>query len=122
MQYELVLKVVETFYQKANHDILIGYHFRVVENFQEHIPRIADFWFLQLTGKIHNQKSLPFNLLKVHEALKMNPGEIGRWIKLFEGTLDEFVQRNELTVEIKNEWMAKVDLFASKIEKYLFNS
>lgn len=121
MQYEVILKIVDSFYLKANHDILIGYHFRVVENFQEHIPKIADFWYLQLTGKINNPKSLPFNLLKVHDALKINRGEIGRWKMLFQKTLNEFEDENQITSEQSREWMAKVELFGKRIESYLFS-
>jgi hypothetical protein len=43
--------VVTAFYSEAKNDILIGYHFRNIPDFEEHIPRIITFWEIQLLGK-----------------------------------------------------------------------
>lgn len=105
-------KVVTDFYTKATTDILIGYHFRHIEDFDTHIPRIIEFWNLQLNGNINDKTHLPFRFMDAHLPLKINRGEIFRWKKLFEATLIE----NNLEKEMINQWMAKVHLFASKLE------
>lgn len=120
MNYQLILQIVDSFYKKANHDILIGYHFRIIENFDEHIPRIADFWNLQLNGVLENKANLPFELIKIHKALKLNRGEVDRWQRLFKMTLDSFVESEQITSEDRNLWMAKVELFKDRIQKEIF--
>lgn len=117
LSFKVILEVVEAFYQKANHDILIGYHFRVIENFETHFPRIATFWQLQLTGSIDTDKreELPFNLLNVHKPLKINKGEVHRWVILFEETLDSFISQKKISSIQKILWMEKIDLFKNKI-------
>ena len=119
MDYCTILKIIQSFYQKANFDIMIGYHFRVIENFEEHIPRIADFWNLQLNQKLQSKEHLPFNLLKVHNSLGIKKGEIGRWVKLFEDNLEDFVRSNEISVDDKQAWLKKVELFREKIENFI---
>lgn len=119
INHDLILKVIYAFYDKAKRDVMIGYHFRVIDDFDEHIPRIADFWNLQVNGEILNREHLPFNLLQAHIPLRINTGEIFRWNKLFEETLIEYVEKNELTQEQKESWMNKVSLFKEKLVQLL---
>lgn len=111
LDYTQILKIIYAFYDKAKRDFMIGYHFRFIEDFDEHIPRIAHFWQLQLTGIIQDKSQLPFKLLEVHKALNVKKGEVGRWVTLFEQTLDE----QKVDLETKKVWMKKVHLFADKI-------
>jgi len=111
----LINKVVHAFYQVAIYDILIGYHFRVIEDFDTHIPRIADFWQLQLTGKMDNPGSLPFDLIQIHIPLKVKRGEIDRWGILFKQILDQFVNAQEITQDQSDQWMNKIEIFKTKL-------
>ncbi len=86
---EWILSVVDSFYEKAKSDVLIGYHFRNIKDFEEHIPRIASFWDLQLLGNTERTVTHPFDLPKLHLALFIKKGEVGRWLVLFRKTLDE---------------------------------
>lgn len=117
--FNLILEVITNFYTKATSDILIGYHFRHIDNFDTHLPRIASFWQLQLTGKIDDKGQLPFHLIQVHIPLKVNLGEIDRWAKLFEQTLIEFVKSKKISEEFKNSWMEKVNHFKEKLKSGL---
>ena len=110
IDFDTILKVIHSFYDIARSDILIGYHFRVIEDFDEHIPRIADFWNLQLNGELQNKANLPFNLLGVHRPLKINKGEVFRWEKLFKENIEA-----SLTTEQVELWMLKVQIFKKKI-------
>jgi len=118
MEYARILSIIETFYDIAKKDILIGYHFRVIEDFDTHIPRIADFWNLQLNGKLEDRTHLPFQLLPVHKALNINKGEIGRWVKLFKENLEN---NHQLTKDEMSLWNEKVDFFSEKLTNLLFN-
>lgn len=111
LNYPIILDVIQRFYDKARADVWIGFHFRVIEDFDSHIPRIADFWQLQLTGKMEHPTSLPFRLLDVHKEMKLTSGHINRWVVLFHETLLE----TNLSEEIMSEWKKKVELFRSKI-------
>ena len=71
MDDKLILEIIQEFYRVAKKDILIGYHFRVIEDFDEHIPKIADFWNLQLNGNMIDRGHLPFDLIGKHKVLNI---------------------------------------------------
>lgn len=112
---ELILKTVQAFYDKAKTDILIGYHFRIIEDFETHIPRIASFWDLQLLGSTKRPLSAPFDLVKLHTPLNIKRGELGRWLLLFKKTLDE----QGMPEELKKSWLEKLDIFERIFLKFL---
>jgi len=114
--FDTILNIIEKFYQKATHDFMIGYHFRKIEDFEEHIPRIANFWFLQLNGKVFVKADPPFDLINRHKVLGVKRGEINRWMVLFNETLSE----SEVESEVKKRWIEKADFFKSKIEDSIF--
>lgn len=119
INYPVILEVVESFYQKATTDFLIGYHFRSIEDFDSHIPRIAAFWELQLTGKTERRHELPFKLLDVHRPLGIKTGELGRWVVLFTETLDTFVKKQAITESEARLWIEKVHFFEQTLRRKL---
>jgi truncated hemoglobin YjbI len=104
-QNEWILKIVSSFYDKAKNDILIGYHFRNISDFETHIPRIASFWEIQLLGQTDKIISPPFNILAAHLPLNIKRGELGRWLVLFRKTLDEEIN---LPTDLKEDWLEKL--------------
>lgn len=116
ISFNEILTVVESFYKEATHDFMIGYHFRKIDNFEEHIPHIANFWYLQLNGNFHNKPEKPFDLINNHKPLGIKKGEINRWMILFNQTLD----KSNLENELKKQWKTKLDFFKDKIENALF--
>lgn len=116
MNFELILKVIESFYATAKKDFMIGYHFRFIEDFDSHIPRIAEFWNLQLNNQMNDRSQLPFKLIEVHKPLGIKKGEIGRWMVLFEENLNKFPELDE---NQKQEWMLKARHFEKKITEKL---
>jgi hemoglobin len=114
---EIIDRIIFSFYQKAKSDVLIGYHFRIISDFDSHIPRISDFWNLQLNGKIEDRSRLPYNLIEVHRPLKIKMGEVNRWTFLFEQTLKEFSQ--EISQKQSEEFMQKITHFKEIITSKL---
>jgi truncated hemoglobin YjbI len=114
-----ILQVVTAFYDQAKTDILIGYHFRIIENFEEHIPRIATFWELQLLGKMSRELKEPFDVMKVHLPMGIKRGELGRWLLLFRKTLDTEVAKHPEMQDLKTEWNAKLDHFEKIFIRFL---
>ena len=90
MQTELILDIIQSFYDTVKKDVMIGYHFRFIEDFESHIPRIADFWNLQLNGEVKDRTNLPFKLIEIHKDKGIKSAEMGRWIHLFEKNLENF--------------------------------
>jgi hemoglobin len=110
-QTDWIFLVVEAFYQKAKNDILIGYHFRIIENFETHIPRIAAFWNMQLLGSPLTPQTEPFDLMKVHIPLQIKRGELGRWLLLFRKTLEEQTHKHPEHAEFKELWLIRLNFF-----------
>ena len=119
LNYQTLLSITEEFYAKAKIDILIGYHFRIIEDFETHIPKIADFWNLQLNGSLENRAHLPFHLFQTHKPLMLKQGEIDRWVKLFSDTLNENINKKTITNEQRDLWLTKIKFFKSKIESFI---
>jgi truncated hemoglobin YjbI len=119
MNYPLILEIINSFYDTVKKDVMIGYHFRFIEDFDEHIPRIADFWNLQLNGQLNNKAHIPFNLLSTHQALGIKKAEVGRWILLFNQNLQIYKDQNKITEEQITEWNIKIELFKKKIESII---
>lgn len=127
---ELIYIVVETFYQKAMKDILLGYHF---DHFNDplilgpHLDRITAFWEMQLTGKVSQPiVGKQFQLLFTHLQLGIKRGELGRWIVLFHQTLDEL--ENEFRTQAPKEladiqqiailWKERIAFFEERFKSH----
>ena len=121
MSYLTILQIIESFYAQAKKDVMIGYHFRFIENFESHIPRIADFWNLQINGSLEDRRNLPFRLIETHSGIGIKRGEMGRWITLFIANLEEFLIDERITQNEYEIFEAKVAHFRSKIEEKIFS-
>lgn len=115
LDFDLIYKITHSFYEKAVGDIFIGYHFRVIEDFNQHIPRIARFWLLQLNGEIKDKNDLPYKLLEVHQKLPLKRGEINRWEVLFTETLEEFKKSKKINDIQYQQWLDKIASMKEKI-------
>lgn len=112
---EEIREVVERFYEKARTDILLGYQFAKIENFDAHLPRIMAFWEIQLLGKTDRTVATPFDLLNVHRPLNIHRGELDRWVLLFERTLAE----SGVTEEGQRAWLTRIEFFREKLLRLL---
>jgi hemoglobin len=108
---EWIFAVTDSFYEKAKIDVLIGYHFRVIEDFDTHIPRIASFWDLQLLGKTERVITHPFDVAKLHLALSIKKGEVGRWLVLFRKTLDDMTALHPEMEDLAKTWRERLIFF-----------
>ena len=114
MDYQHIFNIVESFYEKAMKDTMIGFHFRHITDFDSHFPRISHFWNLQLGGTLLDKSQLPFQVIDVHLPLKIKKGQLGRWVVIFKETLYKYQEKNpELKEDIKL-WEEKIDHFQNK--------
>jgi truncated hemoglobin YjbI len=114
----LIQEIVRAFYEKAKDDVLIGYHFRNIHDFDEHIPRIIAFWEIQLLGKTQQEISIPFDVLKAHVPLSIKKGELGRWLLLFRKTIDEKTLHHSEFSELNQKWKLKLTFFEEKFLRF----
>ncbi len=120
---ELIYTVVESFYERATKDILIGYHFDKFsspEVLAAHLERITSFWEMQLTGSTSKPLEAPFHLLFTHLQLKIKRGELGRWIVLFHQTLDDLEANVEHpNIKVMNDlWKKRIALFEERFKAH----
>ena len=114
-EMEFINSVVESFYDDAKTDIIIGYHFRHIKNFNTHIPKIQRFWYLILLDLSPQQKKeiqskgTPKNVILSHQYLKIKPGEVGRWVTLFNAVLDRNTTVKHLG--LTKNWKSEIDKF-----------
>ncbi|HXH31027.1 MAG TPA: hypothetical protein VNJ01_09465 [Bacteriovoracaceae bacterium] len=113
-----VFRVVSSFYDQVKDDVLIGYHFRNIKDFDQHIPRIASFWDLQLSGKTNRVLSEPFDVIRVHVPLGIKRGELGRWLVLFRRTLQAQVHLHPEFEELKKNWEVKLGIFEGIFSRF----
>ena len=117
LPYNLILTIVTAFYDRATQDPMIGFHFRHIDDFDEHLPRIADFWYLQLHGNLKKKIDPPFDLLSTHKPLGLKRGQIDRWVVLFNENLDLFLNdENNNSFQL---WKSKVLHFSTILKKHL---
>ena len=111
----LIDNIINDFYEKAKGDFLIGYHFRHIKNFDDHIPKIQRFWHLILLElskeeqKAYIQEGIPNNIIEAHQYLKIKPGEVGRWIVLFKQVQAQYKNLNNQSLIQK--WEKKINQF-----------
>lgn len=105
---EVVLeRLVRSFYARARRDAVIGHLFEGVQDWDEHITRITNFWssVALLTGRYHGQP------LAAHSPLPLAPPHFARWLALFEQTASELC-----TQEGADYLMEKAQRIARSIE------
>lgn len=78
-------QLVDRFYARVRQDPLIGPVFADVVDWEEHIPKITDFWDSLLFGA-GNYHGRPF---PPHVPLGLRAEHFERWLSLFRLTVDE---------------------------------
>jgi len=128
----VISTITKSFYTKAISDIFLGYHFNKIiahkksnnplspsiDLFEEHLQRINSFWESQLLGRPLPKNAPPFDLISIHKALNIKRGEIGRWVTLFNQTVDEHQTTDESEKKFLESWKDKVKLFETKFLNY----
>lgn len=110
-----IIKLVDAFYKKIMDDAVIGYLFNDVAkvNWQEHLPRMYDFWenILFSTGNFEGNPMLKHK--ELHQKSKLTESHFQHWNKLFNATVDELYKGKKAT-EIKDRAMNISQMMAIK--------
>jgi hemoglobin len=81
----MIGELVTTFYGRVREDSLLGPVFAVVQNWDEHLAKLRDFWssVVLMSGRYHGQP------MRAHMPLKLIGDHFDRWLDLFERTARE---------------------------------
>ena len=84
---EHIIKIVDCFYAKVRKDVLIGpiFNDEAKVNWDEHLPKLYNFWEDLLHGTT-NYHGRPF---PPHLKFNLKIEHFERWLKLFIETVDE---------------------------------
>ncbi len=123
---KIIEEVVDSLYEKAISDFLIGYHFKKIQtgealhptlsDFAHHLPRIKIFWKFQLLKGFKN--TLSFNLKETHIPLKIHKGELDRFMLLFNETLEQF-EKTYPRLTLFNDWRSRLQFFYVQFVKFI---
>ncbi len=102
------------FYKRATADIIIGFHFRNIKDFDKHIPRIAAFWEIQIMGKTQKKVDPPFDLINLHSMLGIKVGQLNRWVTIFNEVLEDFRNQDGHHIGEYLIWKEKIEIFRRK--------
>lgn len=115
--------MTDSFYEVAQKDIIIGYHFRHIKDFNTHLPKIYQFWAQHLLKLSKEERDSLFpeksssNIFKKHAYLKIKKGEVGRWVLLFQKSIEEKLKPSRETPEVeklRTDWIQKIEYFHKK--------
>ncbi|HET8710509.1 MAG TPA: group III truncated hemoglobin [Spongiibacteraceae bacterium] len=88
-------RLVEIFYKKyVLSDPIIGFFFTDIAhiNLEKHLPKISEFWQLQLLGKFgYNGNTFAVHK-DLHDKAQLTEDHFHRWLYLFEETIDELFE------------------------------
>ncbi|MBR0830290.1 group III truncated hemoglobin [Bradyrhizobium manausense] len=81
----MIGELVAKFYGRVREDALLGPIFAVVQNWDEHLAKLRDFWssVVLMSGRYHGQP------MRAHLPLKLIGDHFDRWLDLFEKTAHE---------------------------------
>lgn len=107
--------LLDQFYEKVKLDTLIGpiFNEKAQVNWNEHLPKIYDFWDALLFGA-ENYRGRPF---PPHIPLDLKVEHFERWLQLFFETVDENFQGLKAN-EIKHRALNIGKNFLTNIERF----
>ncbi|MBC8046797.1 MAG: group III truncated hemoglobin [Fimbriimonadaceae bacterium] len=82
--------IIDSFYDKVKTDELIGHIFNDIANvnWEHHLPIMYDFWDFAILSNGTYARNVMTPHFALNEKIKLLPEHFGRWIKLFNETID----------------------------------
>jgi len=95
-----LVQLLETFYNKAVKDELIGRFFTEVVplDLETHIPVIADFWESVILGAHTYRKNVMEVHQHIHSLSSIKKEHLDRWVLLFNQNIDEYFEGPKATL------------------------
>ncbi len=112
---ERIKQILVAFYNRVRSDASLSQPFAVVEDWDEHITRLTDFWssLMLTTGRY---KGNPLSMHLVHID-KIEPAMFARWLELWKQTTDELVPP-----DVALQMQAKAGRVAARFSQAMFGA
>ncbi|WP_018936010.1 group III truncated hemoglobin [Thioalkalivibrio sp. ALJ24] len=107
---EQIRAVIEEFYRRLSADPRIGHHFERIEDFEDHVRRISDFWYQNLGGRLEQPPTI--DMVGKHAPLRLTEDDLQAWMEHFRATTDEMLDPAHA-----KEWQQLAEGIASRMRQ-----
>ncbi len=94
---DTVARVVREFYRCILAEPGLASYFAPIDDWSAHESYVTDFWWGLMGGRVKRPR--PHAMEAGHRGLRFGPGELARWLALFEQTLQQ-----QLPADIADQW------------------
>ena len=91
-----IFKVVDIFYHRIQQDPILKVPFQSVQDWPEHIKRLAHFWWARFGGRPY--LDVQYNPVMKHFEAGFNEEFLQRWLSLFHETIKENLQDDQYRI------------------------
>ena len=107
---ERIRVVIDDFYRRLAADPDIGHHFERIRDFEDHVNRIADFWYMNLGGRLDTPPTI--DMVGKHAPLKLTETDLETWLRHFRATTEA-----HLEAPLAAEWQQLAEGIASRMRE-----
>lgn len=113
-----IKKLVNTFYEKAKNDELIGYIFeeRLAGKWEHHLPTMYSFWASILLGEASYRGNVMVKHIELNQSVPLKKEHFDRWEVLFIKNVDDLFE-GEVAEEAKKRATLMAQLMNFKVEQ-----
>jgi hemoglobin len=79
--------LVTKFYNQALYDPILKGHFDLIENLEEHLPVIVDFWDGILLGASTYKGNPMLKHIQLHSKIKITKAHMDQWLMLWKNNI-----------------------------------
>lgn len=112
--YKEIEVVISTFYDKLINHPELGHFFEQLDNFDQHLRRITDFWWMAMGGSLEQPPKI--DMIGKHFPLGIRQADLQTWLALFSETLEQTLADNKARY-----WMDKVLTIAARLKQIVID-
>ena len=107
---ERIHAVIDDFYRRVAADPEIGHYFERIEDFPDHVNRIADFWYMNLGGRLEHPPTI--DMVGTHAPLNLTEADLAVWMHHFKTATED-----HLEPPLAAEWQQLAEGVASRMRE-----
>ncbi len=107
---ERIHAVIDDFYRRVAADPEIGHYFERIEDFPDHVNRIADFWYMNLGGRLEHPPTI--DMVGTHAPLNLTEADLAVWMHHFKTATED-----HLEPPLAAEWQQLAEGIASRMRE-----
>ena len=120
--FDDIFFVVDRFYKKVESDPILMDPFSSVENWPDHIEKIAHFWWIRFGGGQY--LDITYNPVQKHFEAGFNKNFLLHWLNLFHVTLEENLSLEQASIwkTLSSQMGESLNLRNEYVKKYYIES